>query len=85
MVVYVFPKFRQNLRSSAIFRVDLAWNYPHVFYWFGAFQSCLAFIQRMNQGYKPHIELPNPSGPGVQTVQVPVPAQKCGLVIGKGL
>ena len=40
--------------------------------------------QRMNQGYKPHIELPNPTGPGVQTVQVPVPAQKCGLVIGKG-
>ena len=29
MVVYVFPKFRQNLRSSAIFRVDLAWNYPY--------------------------------------------------------
>ena len=28
MVVYVFPKFRQNLGSSAIFRVDLAWNYP---------------------------------------------------------
>ena len=38
----------------------------------------------MNQGYKPHIELPNPTGPGVQTVQIPVPAQKCGLVIGKG-
>ena len=31
MVVYVFPKFRQNLRSSAIFRVDLAWNYPYAF------------------------------------------------------
>ena len=30
MVVYVFPKFRQNLRRSAIFRVDLAWNYPFV-------------------------------------------------------
>ena len=29
MVVYVFPKFHQNLRSSAIFRVDLAWNYPY--------------------------------------------------------
>ena len=42
------------------------------------------FPQRMNQGYKPHIELPNPTGPGVQTVQIPVPAQKCGLVIGKG-
>lgn len=40
--------------------------------------------ERMNQGYKPHIELPNPTGPGVQTVQIPVPAQKCGLVIGKG-
>ena len=30
MVVYVIPKFRQNLRSSAIFRVDLAWNYPYI-------------------------------------------------------
>ena len=35
-------------------------------------------------GYKPHIELPNPTGPGVTTVQFPVPAQKCGLIIGKG-
>ena len=46
--------------------------------------ACNFFPQRMNQGYKPHIELPNPTGPGVQTVQIPVPAQKCGLVIGKG-
>lgn len=35
-------------------------------------------------GYKPHIELPNPTGPGVTTVQFPIPAQKCGLIIGKG-
>ena len=35
-------------------------------------------------GFKPHIELPNPTGPGVSTVQFPIPAQKCGLIIGKG-
>ena len=35
-------------------------------------------------GFKPRLELPNPTGPGVQTVQFPVPGGKCGLVIGKG-
>jgi far upstream element-binding protein len=35
-------------------------------------------------GFKPRLELPNPTGPGVQTVQFPVPSGKCGLVIGKG-
>lgn len=35
-------------------------------------------------GYKPHIQLPNPTGPGVQTIQFPVPSNKCGLIIGKG-
>ena len=28
--MYVFPKFRQNLGSSAIFRVHLAWNYTYI-------------------------------------------------------
>ena len=37
-----------------------------------------------DDGFKPHIELPNPTGPGVTTVQFSVPAQKCGLIIGKG-
>ena len=32
----------------------------------------------------PGLELPNPSGPGVQTIQFPVPDNKCGLIIGKG-
>lgn len=36
-------------------------------------------------GYKPRLELPNPNGPGVQTVQMSVPGNKCGLVIGKGM
>ncbi len=36
-------------------------------------------------GFKPHIELPNPTGPGVTTVQFPIPASKCGLIIGKGI
>ena len=36
-------------------------------------------------GFKPRLELPNPTGPGVQTVQFPVPSGKCGLVIGKGM
>ena len=35
-------------------------------------------------GGKPRIDLPNPTGPGVTTVQVPVPSNKCGLIIGKG-
>ncbi len=34
--------------------------------------------------FRPHIQLPNPSGPGVQSIQYPVPANKCGLIIGKG-
>lgn len=36
-------------------------------------------------GYKPRLELPNPNGPGVQNVQMSVPGNKCGLVIGKGM
>lgn len=36
-------------------------------------------------GYRQHVELPNPAGPGVQTIQFPVPGNKCGLVIGKGM
>ena len=45
----------------------------------------LLFLQRQQAGgLKPRLELPNPSGPGVTTVQVPVPSGKCGLVIGKG-
>jgi hypothetical protein len=39
----------------------------------------------MDDGFKAHIELPNPTGPGVTTVQFPIPAQKCGLIIGKGI
>lgn len=35
-------------------------------------------------GYRPHIQLPNPTGPGIQTIQFPVPSNKCGLIIGKG-
>ena len=38
----------------------------------------------MGGGGKPRIDLPNPAGPGVTTVQVPVPSNKCGLIIGKG-
>ena len=34
--------------------------------------------------FRPRLDLPNPSGPGVQSVQVPVPGNKCGLIIGKG-
>jgi far upstream element-binding protein len=40
--------------------------------------------ERQNSGFRPRLELPNPSGPGVQTVQFPVPSNKCGLIIGKG-
>ncbi len=39
----------------------------------------------MGGSYRPHVELPNPNGPGVQTIQFPVPSNKCGLVIGKGM
>lgn len=42
------------------------------------------FTQRQNSGFRPRLELPNPSGPGVQTVQFSVPGNKCGLIIGKG-
>ena len=46
----------------------------------------MPFIQQHQQmGFKPRLELPNPTGPGVQTVQFPVPSGKCGLVIGKGM
>ena len=38
----------------------------------------------MAGGYRPHVELPNPTGPGVQSIQFPVPSTKCGLIIGKG-
>jgi far upstream element-binding protein len=40
--------------------------------------------QRQNQGFRPRLELPNPTGPGVQTIQFGVPGNKCGLIIGKG-
>eukprot|EP00731_Ephydatia_muelleri_P024155 Em0016g426a len=40
--------------------------------------------ERQQMGYKPRLELPNPNGPGVQNVQMSVPGNKCGLVIGKG-
>ena len=42
------------------------------------------WVQRQNSGFRPRLELPNPNGPGVQTVQFPVPSNKCGLIIGKG-
>jgi far upstream element-binding protein len=40
--------------------------------------------ERQNQGFRPRLELPNPTGPGVQTIQFGVPSNKCGLIIGKG-
>ena len=43
----------------------------------------LLFLQRQQAGgLKPRLELPNPSGPGVE--RSIVPSGKCGLVIGKG-
>ncbi len=39
----------------------------------------------MSGGFRQHVELPNPTGPGVQTIQFPVPSNKCGLIIGKGM
>ncbi len=38
----------------------------------------------VGMGGKPRLDLPNPGGPGVTTIQVPVPSNKCGLIIGKG-
>lgn len=52
---------------------------------FGLSQSTIChYTQRQNSGFRPRLELPNPSGPGVQTVQFSVPGNKCGLIIGKG-
>ena len=44
----------------------------------------LCSLQRQHAGIQPRIELPNPTGPGVQTVQFGIPPNKCGLIIGKG-
>ena len=45
----------------------------------------LLFLQHQQaSSQKPHLELPNPTGPGVATVQVKVPFGSSGLVIGKG-
>ncbi|XP_019852923.1 PREDICTED: far upstream element-binding protein 1-like isoform X2 [Amphimedon queenslandica] len=40
--------------------------------------------ERQQTGIKPRIDLPDPQGPQVQTVSFPIPANKCGLIIGKG-
>ena len=44
----------------------------------------IMYLQRTQHGVKPRLELPNPTGPGVTSVQVPIPANKCGLIIGRG-
>ncbi|XP_019852926.1 PREDICTED: far upstream element-binding protein 1-like isoform X5 [Amphimedon queenslandica] len=41
-------------------------------------------LERQQTGIKPRIDLPDPQGPQVQTVSFPIPANKCGLIIGKG-
>ena len=44
----------------------------------------IIYLQRTQHGVKPRLELPNPTGPGVTSIQVPIPANKCGLIIGRG-
>lgn len=51
---------------------------------FGQSHTIYHYTQRQNSGFRPRLELPNPSGPGVQTIQFSVPGNKCGLIIGKG-
>lgn len=42
------------------------------------------FFQRQQSGVKPRLDIPDPQGPQVQTVGFSIPANKCGLIIGKG-